>query len=83
MAEIAGLSVRTLQRRLSEERMSFSLFAERSRFDQAISLLTTTDATIGDIADELGYTKQANFTRAFRRWAGVTPGEFRRQRAES
>lgn len=83
LAEIAGLSVRTLQRRFGEEGLTWSSFVERAQFDHAIQLLTTTDTTIGDIAAQLGYTKQANFTRAFQRWAGVTPREFRRQRTAS
>lgn len=81
LAEIAGVSVRTLHRRFAEEGLIFSSFVERARFDHAIQLLTTTDATMRDIAAELGYSKQANFTRAFQRWAGLSPSEFRRQRA--
>lgn len=83
VAEISGLSMRTLQRRFSDEGLSFSLFVEKSRFDHAISLLTNTEAKMSDIAAELGYSTQANFTRAFQRWSGVTPSEFRRQRTAS
>jgi AraC-like DNA-binding protein len=43
-------------------------------------LLETTDATIADISKYLGYRNQGNFTRAFRRWAGVTPRQHRQQR---
>jgi len=82
-AETAGLTVRTLQRRLGEEGLTFSTFVEQARFDTASLLLETTDAALTDIADELGYSTQANFTRAFQRWAGVSPGEFRRQRASN
>jgi AraC-like DNA-binding protein len=36
------------------------------------------DIQLNDLAFELGYTKPANFTRAFKRWVGVSPSEFRR-----
>ena len=80
VAELAGVSVRTLQRRLSDEGMAFSSFVDKSRFTVASSLLESTDAKLAEIAIELGYSSQANFSRAFSRWVGVSPGEFRRQR---
>jgi AraC-like DNA-binding protein len=43
-------------------------------------LLATTDASIAEIANQLGYEYQGDFTRAFYRWAGVSPSQFRRQR---
>lgn len=39
-----------------------------------------TDANLTEIGLKLGYANPGNFTRAFRKWAGVGPGEFRRQR---
>jgi AraC-like DNA-binding protein len=41
-------------------------------------LLRDPDVRIVDVSAELGYTDSANFTRAFRRWAGVPPLAFRR-----
>src|SRR5262245_6318699 len=42
-------------------------------------MLTNPERKIGDIAGVLGYTDPGHFTRAFRRWTGLTPREFRRR----
>ena len=77
MAEITGLSVRTLQRHLSKNGLSHSELVDQARYQAATQLLEDTDIRITDIAMELQYTDSANFTRAFKRWAGVTPREYR------
>jgi len=77
-AEAVGLSVRTLQRRLSDAGESYHLLAEAVRLENAVRLLRHTDAKLIDIAWELGYADPANFTRAFRRWTGEAPRAFRR-----
>ena len=79
-AEVANTSVRTLQRRLAEEQMSFSAVLKQARLEVAAAMLESTDAKIADIARGNGYSEHANFTRAFARWSGVSPIEFRRQR---
>lgn len=77
-AEAAGLSVRTLQRQLMEEGCEYSRLLEQTRFRLAVELLRDVDLKIVDIAQELGYGDAANFTRAFRRWTGLSPLEFRK-----
>jgi len=79
MAEITSLSVRTLQRRLAENRLSHSELIDQARYQAATRLLADSDIRMTDIAMELNYTDSANFTRAFKRWAGVTPREYRSQ----
>ena len=76
--DVLGSSVRTIQRRLASERTTFRAVIERTRGEMAGELLETTDATIKEIAAQLGYGNQGNFTRAFRRWAGVSPRAYRR-----
>ncbi len=76
-AESAGISVRTLQRRLALEGLSYSRLVDQVRFHLAVNRLKEPTMQLGDIAGELGYTKQGNFTRAFQRWSGVTPSEYR------
>ena len=49
-----------------------------SRLGTAVHLLASTDATVLDIALDVGYSDHAHFTRAFRRWTGVAPREFRK-----
>lgn len=78
-AEIIGVSPRTLQRRLDEESTSFSKVLERLRMQRAQAMLGQPDIKLIEIAFELGYENQPSFTRAFRRWAGVTPSEYRDQ----
>jgi AraC-like DNA-binding protein len=77
-AEAAGSSVRSFQRRLSASGLSFAQLVDQARLDAATRLLRDPAARIIDVSAELGYTDSANFTRAFRRWAGVPPAEFRR-----
>lgn len=79
-AEIAGVSVRTLQRRLGEEGLTFKKFAEHERFERATMLLESTELKMAEIAVELGYSSHANFSRGFQRRFGISPSEFRRQR---
>jgi AraC-like DNA-binding protein len=77
-AEMAGMGVRSLQRRLADAGLSFARLVDEARFEVATRRLRDPTARIVDVSLELGYTDSANFTRAFRRWAGVPPVEFRR-----
>ena len=79
--EVVNTSVRTLQRRLSEEQQTYSQLIREARAELAAALLENTDAPIAEIANLLGYRSQGNFTRAFYRWAKVSPSEFRNRRA--
>ena len=79
-SECVGTSMRTMQRRLSAEQSSYSSVLEQTRAEMARELMESTEASLDDIAHKLGYQSPGNFTRAFRRWSGVSPSEFRRQR---
>ncbi|WGD50050.1 helix-turn-helix domain-containing protein [Bradyrhizobium sp. CB1650] len=76
-AEMIGLSVRSLQRRLSQAGLTYSGLLEQVRFDNATKLLCDTENKIIDVAFSSGYADPAHFTRAFRRISGCTPREFR------
>jgi len=76
-ADLVGMSDRTLQRRLAEDGTSFNELLDQVRFDVAKHLLQDNSITVTDISGELGYKDPANFTRAFRRWAGVSPRQHR------
>ena len=78
-AELAGTSVRTFQRRLAVEGLCYSRLIDQIRFERACRLLGEPDIKLIEIALELGYSDPANFTRAFQRWAGVSPRAFRLQ----
>jgi AraC-like DNA-binding protein len=79
VAVALGTSVRTLQRRLRSEGATFAAVVRRTRCAEAIALLHES-GRVGDVARRLGYSDTAHFTRAFHRWTGLTPREFRRQR---
>jgi AraC-like DNA-binding protein len=79
-ADFIGISVRTLQRHLAAAGVTHEALVGRARFATAVALLEETDSKILDIALDLGYSDHAHFTRAFRRWAGCSPQQFRRQR---
>ena len=79
VAEGLHVSERTLRRRLEAESTSF-----RSTFDEIRDLLSReyladTDLTVADIAHLLDYAETVNFRRAFVRWNGVTPSQYRQQ----
>ncbi len=73
-----GTNVRTLQRRLAEAGTSYSELVEDVRFEKACRLLENEGLSIADIASALGYTYPAHFTRAFARWTGMTPRDYRK-----
>lgn len=78
-AEIAATSVRTLQRRLKEHALTYSDLIAELRYEKAARLLRQTDATALEIALEVGYEDPSHFSRAFKRIAGLSPREYRRQ----
>jgi AraC-like DNA-binding protein len=80
-AAAAGLSVRSFQRRLEAAGIRFCELVQECRFETARRMLRDPSRKIIQISAELGYTDSANFTRAFRRWAGMPPQEYRRRAA--
>ncbi len=73
----AGMSARAFQRQLKVERTSFSDLLSDVRRSETLKRLKERNVTIAAIAIDLGYSDQATFTRAFRRWTGVPPSRFR------
>lgn len=76
----AGVSVRTLQTRLEESGLTFRGLLDRMRHAQALVYMGDADITLIDMAHMLGFATQSSFHHAFKRWVGVTPGEYRKQR---
>jgi len=79
-AERLHLSSRTLQRRLEAAGSSFQQALDATRRQLAESWLADPRLKLAEIAQLLGYTDQAAFTRAFQRWTATTPGQWRRRR---
>ena len=68
----------TLQRQLGAEGTSYREVLDSTRRSLAEKYLRSNDYTQAEVAFMLGFTDQSNFARAFRRWTGMTPGEFRK-----
>jgi AraC-like DNA-binding protein len=76
-AEIAGMSPRTLQRRLAEAGVTYSGLVTSGRMQLARDWLGATDMPVTEIAAALGYTDASNFARAFRAQTGLSPAAYR------
>ena len=71
-------SVSTLRRHLSDEGQSYRSIKDDLRLDLAISQLCHSSKSMLDIAHELGFAEASAFHRAFKKWTGARPGEYRR-----
>jgi AraC-like DNA-binding protein len=80
VAAAMHVSPRTLKRQLAAEGTSFSQIEDEERREKAMFLLGSPALSLKEIADRLGYANLANFSRAFHRWTGRTPGEHRKER---
>ncbi len=78
LAEEMSITPATLRRRLHEEGESYQSIKDQLRRDLAISYLSHSSRSVMDIAVELGFSERSAFHRAFRKWTGASPGEFRR-----
>jgi AraC-like DNA-binding protein len=76
-----NVSRRTLIRRLKEAGTSFGALLDEHRMQRAVELLANPDYTATEVGYRLGYQEPANFTRAFKRWFGTTPGKHRTARS--
>lgn len=71
------MSVRSLQRELSAAGTSYADLVDQVRMEKVIDFLRDPGVRIIDVALSLGYSDQAHFTRAFRRWTSVSPAQYR------
>jgi AraC-like DNA-binding protein len=83
VARALGLESRTFQRRLRAEQTSFRELCDEYLETQARKLLLQSELGEKEIALRLGYGSLNAFIRAFRRWHGGTPGQFREEQAGS
>jgi AraC-like DNA-binding protein len=80
-ADLLGMPVRSMQRRLSEHATSFSMLLDQARRSLAPALLTEPQSNVEQVGFRLGYSEPTAFIRAFKKWYGVTPGSYRRARS--
>lgn len=78
LARSLGMPPRSLQRYLHKRGASSSQIFDQIRCELAFSLLRETRLSVSEIARRVGYTDISNFGRAFRRWTGISPLQWRR-----
>jgi AraC-like DNA-binding protein len=74
-----AMGPRTLQRRLKEYGVDFKTLVDDTRRRFALSYVRNRTHTLVEIAYLLGYSEVSAFSRAFRRWTGATPSDYRRR----
>lgn len=77
VAELMGTSERTLARHLAVSGTTILRELTRLRMEAATRLLADTDATVQEIASQVGYVDPGTFSRAFRRWCDASPTSYR------
>ncbi len=77
VAKSVAMSGRTLQRRLREAGTSFQVLVDEERRSAARAYLGDRHLAVAEIAYLLGYSEASAFVRAFKRWTGMTPKQFR------
>lgn len=78
VARSLGISVATLHRRLAGEDTGFKQISDDAARSLAMLLIAQRSLSIATIAQRLGFSETAAFTRAFRRWFGVAPRDYRK-----
>mgnify|MGYP006075754873 FL=1 len=79
VANKLSLGARTMRRRLNELGTSYQRILDDVRRELAIEYLRTTNLTVQEIAELLGYSEVTNFRRAFMRWVEMSPYQYRKQ----
>lgn len=79
IARRLDMSPRSLRQHLAQAGTSFRELRNQIRQNFATLYLTDTSVPLESIAEKLGFSDQASFTKAYRNWTGNTPGDIRRQ----
>lgn len=82
IAQSMGLTEHTLRRRLRAKGTSFRQQLDKVRLSLSLQLLEGTSITVEEITGLMGYANSSAFIRAFIRWTGTTPGEWRQGRGK-
>lgn len=77
MAEQLHMSRRTLQRKLADADLTYKQLIDDTRRDLAVRHLDDPRYSVTDVTFLLGFSQQSAFARAFKRWTGVSPSEYR------
>ena len=79
VAKSFNISVTTLHRRLGNEGQSFQTLKDESRMEAAIHYLNSPDISTAAISDLLSFENPSTFYRFFKKWAGLPPGQYRKE----
>ena len=78
VASVLNMSVSTMRRRLTEENTSYQKIKDECRKEAAITYMNAPQLSINDIASLMGFDEPSAFFRSFKKWTGMTPGEYRK-----
>ena len=81
ITDLLHMSAPTLRRRLKREGTTFQELKDNCRRDASIAYLNRPELSINDVAILMGFTDPSAFYRSFKKWTGLTPGEFRARQA--
>ena len=76
-AKFCGLGLLEINQHLAPKNMTLASFIESLRSDKARQLLLAADLPIAEVGRACGYPDAASFSRAFRRWEGVSASKYR------
>ena len=76
-AQAFGMTERTFARRLQDLALSYTALLDAARKDHACQAVAHTQRAFADIAQSLGFAEASTFNRAFKRWTGGAPGDYR------
>ena len=78
ISDLTAMSNRTLTRRLSEAGVTYRDLVKKTQEKMAKEMLHKNTLSIGEIAFLTGFSEQSAFNRAFKRWTGLTPSQYRK-----
>jgi len=78
VAASLNMSVSTLRRRLQDEATSFQRIKDECRKEAAVTYMNSPQLTINEVARLMGFDEPSAFFRSFKKWTGMTPGDYRR-----
>jgi|GEM_PF-721346 len=81
VADALNMSPRSLQRKLATEGTSYQSLIDQVRENKSIEYLSVPNLSLTEVAFLCGFSDPASFNRAFKRWLGVSPGEYLRRLA--